>query len=72
MKEKYRKTRKSNRIEKEKRAKTSVNKMIGKNSSKFCKKMAHKELRRSLKDENGSITYKGSDFRLKQRLWAIT
>ena len=72
MKELYRKHRKSNRIEKRKQTKPSLNKALGKTTSKFCKRMSHKQMRRKLLDENNTCTYKNNDFYMKKIIWELT
>lgn len=75
VKEKHRKSRKASFIEekkKDKRNKYSINYRLGKEDTKYCKKMSHKQNRKRLKNEDEKFTYRGNDYRLKQRYWDIT
>ena len=69
LKEKRRKTRKSNRLGKVKKDLYTVNRAIGPNASKFLKKAKHKENRRSK-----GLCYNSNkgENTLKLRLWNIS
>lgn len=75
MKEKHRKSRKSNRREKMKnktRETYSINYFIGSERSKYGKKMLHKKNRRNIDVDNSHYNTSVGDYALKQILWDIT
>lgn len=68
-KAKRRKTRKANRIEREKRLLYTVNRALGAEAARFCKKMQHRHNRRNKE----SLDYNKKDqYRLKSYYWSIT